>query len=927
MPGIRTSRGLFLEVLEPSALVGLPLEFDVYDGANPASMLATLEACFNGAYQSQINEVGSGRCSLLRSDPKATAAILAKGNLVRVKTGGVYRGAWWIEEPTERLTSTQEASGEIVEVKGRGALAYLERGVVYPPVWPTEPTGYRSSSSGANATAGANTVVCPKPSGMVNTDTMIAAVAFAGGSGKAITPPPGWREIRREDEGTGLGMALFRKTVGSSEPASYSWAFTSVTQAVVNIVCLFNASPDYTVYGYGASSSGSGTAIRHPSLAVEVVDGILLTFAGSTAGSGMTPPGGYTEAQDRSSDTGRKLESAYKVGPALGDTGEVTTTNTTSGTWIGMHLYIPSTASNDATFTLETMGAILATLIDRAKARGSLPVVTYDFSATVDSQGNPWTDTFDLTFHAGTSLLDVWRHLVSLGMEGQMTQDLKLQAFQDMSREKGDAVILRKGYHFLGDVENSGHFAELRTRFLVEGAGGRLVEVTNPTLEADPRIGRREGFLSMATSDSATDLARAGEQALALSVLEDASRSIPVDHGLLTDGRYEPWEEYRLGDYIGLDADGTGIVTRERVVGITVSHREALDYNVELDLNSVSLEASVRMRRQLDALSRSSSGGGSGSSGLSLGGSGGSGGAGGGTVAVAAQDTPAFLLDKIDARGILRKILGGVPGNRMVQLDTVITPADLGTGTPNGSKFLRDDGTWQLPPGGGGGPALDRIWTPRAGYSGSLSDEFDDASIAAAWSRIDVPSASHLTWTEDGGVLSAYHDGADSSANFHALIRPLNGMTFPVTVETACRWNTPYAYAHLMLGPVFSDSAGVSGTQLMFMPYTSSDLATAVYASLRRLTSWQSQQQDYGSLTVQGFGAIALFWRIRWTASNTFTAEYSVDGVTWIAKSAHQGVTASFTPTHVGLILSTWGQPSGQQRVGGTYEHFRVYNS
>ena len=33
----------------------------------------------------------------------------------------------------------------------------------------------------------------------------------------------------------------------------------------------------------------------------------------------------------------------------------------------------------------------------------------------------------------------------------------------------------------------------------------------------------------------------------------------------------------------------------------------------------------------------------------------------------------------------------------------VIPPAQLGIGTPTGSKYLKDDGTWSVPAGGGGG--------------------------------------------------------------------------------------------------------------------------------------------------------------------------------------------------------------------------------
>ena len=689
MPGIRTSEGKYLEVLQPGALVNLPIEIDVYDGGNPGTMLATMEAAFDASLQVELSEVGSGRFSILRSDEKATPAILARGNLIKVKTGGVYRGSWWVEEPSETLTSTREASGEAHVLQGRGALAYLERATVYPPVWPTQPGAFRSAQHAYNGASGATTVTCGKPSGTTNGDALIAAVAFVGGSTKTIAPPSGWREFRRVNYGTTLGVAYFVKQAGSSEPASYKWAFTTTTVASVNILALYNVSLDYTTYGFASATQGSGTAIKHPSLNIGTVDGIALTFAAANAGTGMTAPTGYLEATD-DAQGGARLQSSY-VSPVLGDTGDVFTTNSASGGWVGAHIFIPNTASNDATFAGETPGAILATLIDRAQSRGAIGDLSYDFDGTADSQGQPWADTFDLSFHVGTSLLDVWRHLVSLGMEGECSHDLKLHAYVNRSRDKTGDVIFRKGYHFLGDVANNYHYAGLRTRFLVEGAGGRVIEVTNPTLEADPLIGRREGFLSMGTSDSATDLSRAGTTALTSSQLQDQSRTIPVDHGLLTDGRYEPWEDYRPGDYVGIDPDGTGLASAERVVAITIAQRDVLDYTVTLDLNSVTLEALVKMKRQMDAItgSGSASVGGAGSS-LGLGSTPSGTTGASGTVSAASGDTPGYLYDKLDVDSPLAKVLGGVTGNRTVALS-------VGTGTKDGTKFLRDDGVWSVP--------------------------------------------------------------------------------------------------------------------------------------------------------------------------------------------------------------------------------------
>lgn len=94
--------------------------------------LAFLDGAYNKAYLAQLNDVGAGSFTMHARDPKATAENLAIGNIVLVRYHNVDVGAFVIEEVQEDLVSQQEAEGEEIAVSGRGLLALLEDGIVYP---------------------------------------------------------------------------------------------------------------------------------------------------------------------------------------------------------------------------------------------------------------------------------------------------------------------------------------------------------------------------------------------------------------------------------------------------------------------------------------------------------------------------------------------------------------------------------------------------------------------------------------------------------------------------------------------------------------------------------------------------------------------------------------------------------------------------
>lgn len=507
---VRVSEGRYLEILDQQPVAGVPIEVDVFDGASPGTMLATLEGAQAPRFTDPLGEEGSGEFAIPTADPKAVGSILREGNIVRFRVGGVHRYAIWLETPRKTVASTSGPSGERWNVQGRGLVTYLERAIVYPPGWPT--------------------------------------------------------------------------------PTGPEWVF-----------------------------------------------------------SGATP------------------------------------------------------------------GKVMGDLLAAAQARGTLPLLTWNFTDERDSDNDVWDADLSLTIRAGTSMLDVWRQLVAIGVDSEMTPDLGLRLWKDHSRHFEDTIIFRVGKHLAAEVESTPQGYLVRTRVLVEGQGGKWAEAAEPGLEGDPYIGRREGAVSFGQTDDPTMLQRVADASLDELTAAGEATAIEVFHGS-GPGDLEPYRDYRNGDWVTLDVPGTFDLVAMRLRSVSLEATEGGDYRTYLDLNSVTVENIVRLKRSLDAM-----GGGSGITAISgaTNVSAGSRLTDDGRVSVAQGDALGFLYDKIATAGSVSKALIGTGGARQVELSVpaagaeggfaplssglLVPVAYLGSGTPDGTKFLRDDGTWHVPPSGGGG--------------------------------------------------------------------------------------------------------------------------------------------------------------------------------------------------------------------------------
>ena len=85
-----------------------------------------------------------------------------------------------------------------------------------------QPPEFEDDRSAANSSNGATTLVINRPSssGNINGQLLIAGITVDGVSGLTVTPPSGWTQIRRTDNGTNLSLFSYYKFAGSSEPSS-----------------------------------------------------------------------------------------------------------------------------------------------------------------------------------------------------------------------------------------------------------------------------------------------------------------------------------------------------------------------------------------------------------------------------------------------------------------------------------------------------------------------------------------------------------------------------------------------------------------------------------------------------------------------------------------------------------------------------------
>jgi hypothetical protein len=169
-----------------------------------------------------------------------------------------------------------------------------------------------------------------KPAGTVTDDVMIAAIGVRPHTA-SITAPSGWTLVQRVNNTGGISLAVYRKTAGGSEPASYTWGISGQTYAVAGIQSFSNVDTSNPINVEGGQTTPVSLSHATPSVTSTVANTMLVTahtFATSTT---WTPPSGMIEGFDVQvqpvpAGMGQALEGSYAVQAAAGATGAKTAT-------------------------------------------------------------------------------------------------------------------------------------------------------------------------------------------------------------------------------------------------------------------------------------------------------------------------------------------------------------------------------------------------------------------------------------------------------------------------------------------------------------------------------------------------------------------------------------------------------------------------
>ncbi len=264
---------------------------------------------------------------------------------------------------------------------------------------------FKAASSAGNS--GATTLVINKPAGVVADDFLIAGVTVR--DNPTITAPTGWTLVRKDPlipnplDPPEITQAIYYKVAGGSEPASYTWTFSTSQKASGGILA-YSGVDNLNPINAHSGATGSGMAMTAPGVITTVNDATIVGFFGIARSTGITPPTGMIERYEMpgsggAAETRTTSEAADVVQATAGLTGNKTATAAQGADWIAQLVALrPRLVASRSTSTTvdcpastpaNSPASCTVTVRDTASGTKSPPLGTVDFSVSGPSGSTP----------------------------------------------------------------------------------------------------------------------------------------------------------------------------------------------------------------------------------------------------------------------------------------------------------------------------------------------------------------------------------------------------------------------------------------------------------------------------------------------------------------------------------------------------------
>ena len=176
--------------------------------------------------------------------------------------------------------------------------------ILAPAARAVDPVVFVDASSAGNHEA--TSLTLPVPLGVGEGNLMLAQVTFEGGAGIGVTPPAGWELLVRDDNGTDIGQAIYKKFADAVEAPDYTWTLNKKKHVAGGIVA-YDVLDPLTMVTNG--SVGKGNGLTAPEIPEQ--DGpFIVSFFTQKKATTLSTPTNMTERYEIQSKPGDKPTSS-----------------------------------------------------------------------------------------------------------------------------------------------------------------------------------------------------------------------------------------------------------------------------------------------------------------------------------------------------------------------------------------------------------------------------------------------------------------------------------------------------------------------------------------------------------------------------------------------------------------------------------------